>query len=107
MPIFASMLRGINVGGRTEMGMPALAEVYSSLGLKGVRTLLRSGNIVFSSEGADRAKLTARLADAIEARFGFRPAVFLRSPEELRAAVAANPFPAEVRRDPSRLVVIF
>ena len=107
MPVIASLLRGINVGPASLIGMPALAAVHSALGLTEVRTLLRSGNVIFRSTRTDRAWLVRSLGDAIEKRFGIRPDVLLRSPEELRAAIAANPFPGEARTDPSHLLVMF
>jgi uncharacterized protein (DUF1697 family) len=102
MTIFASLLRGINVGGKTNLGMPALAQVYESLGLTDVKTVLRSGNVVF------RGKKSARqIEDAIEKHFAFRPKVFLRTGGELRKALAANPFPDASRADPAHLLIMF
>lgn len=107
MPAFASLLRGVNVGRAAPVGMPALAKVYSKLGLEGVRTVLRSGNVVFRSERRSRAALVSALEDAIEGRFGFRPKVYLRSREELLDVVARNPFPEAARSDPGRLLILF
>jgi uncharacterized protein (DUF1697 family) len=102
MTAVASLLRGINVGGKTNLGMPALAEVYEELGLSEVKTLLRSGNVIFT--GKSTAK---QIEDAIEKRFAFRPKVFLRSAAELRKALAANPFPDAARDDPGHLLIMF
>ncbi|MCA1828476.1 MAG: DUF1697 domain-containing protein [Myxococcales bacterium] len=100
--VFASLLRGVNVGGRTNLGMPALAKVYEDLGLADVRTILRSGNVVF------RGRKTAKqIEDAIEKRFAFRPKVFLRNGAELREAIAANPFADAARDDPGHLLIMF
>jgi uncharacterized protein (DUF1697 family) len=107
MPIFASLLRGINVGGRNMVPMKALVELYAQLGLEDARTLLQSGNVVFRAGDADRAELAARLKQAVAKRFGAEPEIFLRSEKELRAAVAANPFPAAARDDPSHLLIMF
>jgi uncharacterized protein (DUF1697 family) len=107
LPIFVSMLRGINVGGHNMIGMAALADVYAGVGLTSVRTLLQSGNVVFRSGPVSRAKLVSRLQDTIEKRFGIRPEIILRSPEELNAAIAANPFPEVARDDPSHLLIMF
>ena len=98
----ASLLRGINVGANNLIGMPALTEVYQRLGLTDVRTLLRSGNVVFRGKAAAR-----RIEDAIDREFGFRPRVFLRSLAELREVLAANPFPEVAASDPQRLHVLF
>src|SRR5947209_10651951 len=95
----ASLLRGINVGGKSAIGMAPLQKVYERLGLREVRTLLRSGNVIFKGRAT-----ASKLEDAIEEEFRFRPRVFLRSLAELRNVVAANPFPGV---DPQRLVVLF
>lgn len=106
MPVYASLLRGINVGGRNLMPMAALAEVYAAAGCTQVKTLLQSGNVVFRGSGSPAA-VHRKLAAAIEARFGARPALFLRTGAQLRAALDANPFPKEARADPSHLVLLF
>jgi uncharacterized protein (DUF1697 family) len=105
MPVFASLLRAVNVGGRNLIPMAALAEVCEGLGFTGVKTVLQSGNVIFRSPGSTPP--AKKLRDAIEKRFGLRPELFLRSPEELRAALAANPFPKEAKADPSHLLVHF
>src|SRR3954471_3561445 len=94
--VYASLLRGINVGRNMAIGMPALAKVYQDLGLTGVKTLLRSGNVVF------RGSCTAqKLEDAIEKKFRIRPKVILRTAKELEAAIRANPWPDVARDDPA------
>jgi uncharacterized protein (DUF1697 family) len=102
MTVFASLLRGVNVGGKTMLGMPALAQVYQKLGLEDVQTVLRSGNVIF------RGKKTAKqIEDAIEKQFAFRPKVFLRTTAELEKALAANPFRDASRDDPGHLLIMF
>lgn len=106
MPVYASLLRGINVGGHNLIPMAALAEVYAGAGCTQVQTLLQSGNVVFRSSGSPAA-VAKKLGDAIEARFAARPGIFLRTPAQLRAALAANPFAAQAQADPSHLVLLF
>jgi uncharacterized protein (DUF1697 family) len=107
MTVFVSLLRGINVGGRTLIRMDRLRAVYESLGLAAVRTHLQSGNAVFREEGTDTAQLKVKLEDAIEGSVGFRPAVLVRTAAELAQAVARNPFPQQGEADPSHLLVMF
>ena len=106
MPVYASLLRGINVGGRNLMPMAALAEVYAKAGCTQVKTLLQSGNVVFRGSGRP-APLAKKLGAAIAGRFGVRPALFLRTAAELQAALAANPFPQQAKADPSHLILLF
>jgi uncharacterized protein (DUF1697 family) len=107
MPVFAALLRAVNVGGRNLIRMPLLTELCEGLGHTGVRTLLQSGNVVFRSRSAASAPMAKRLQDAIEKRCGFRPAIFLRSLAEISEAIAANPFPDAARDDPGHLLILF
>ena len=107
MHAFACLLRGINVGRGNLVGMPALSELCEKLGLTQVRTILRSGNVVFRSKNGDRAEIKKLLQEALGKRFGITPGVFLRSREDLDAAIAANPFETAARDDPGHLLLMF
>jgi uncharacterized protein (DUF1697 family) len=108
MPIFVSFLRGINVGGKSQIPMEALRALYRSLGFPSVKTHLNSGNVIFAAPGrVGAAALAKRIEGAIEKEFGFRPAVMLRTPAELDDTLAHNPFREEEASDPSRLLVMF
>jgi uncharacterized protein (DUF1697 family) len=106
MPVFAALLRGVNVGGRNLVSMAALADVCAEAGFTSVKTLLQSGNVVFRSTDG-KAAAARKLKQGIAGRFGFEPALFLRTGAELRAALAANPFPDAARDDPSHLLIHF
>jgi uncharacterized protein (DUF1697 family) len=69
--------------------MEALRELYESLELRPAHTCVQSGNVVFRTEARDFTRLSKRIADAIEQRFGFRPGVILRTAADLRAVIAA------------------
>jgi uncharacterized protein (DUF1697 family) len=107
MNTYISFLRGINVGGHTQVGMAALKDVYSALELVNARTYLQSGNVLFESP----ALQTAGLAESIEARlsqvFGMNITVVLRSPGDLERLVDANPFLHGRQEDPACLYVTF
>ena len=108
MPVCVSLLRGINVGGRNLIPMAGLAELYESLGMTAVTTLLQSGNVLFCSRSrATAATLARQLRGGIEERFAVRAELYLRSPEELRTALTANPFREEAESDPSHLIIHF
>jgi uncharacterized protein (DUF1697 family) len=107
MAVVISMLRGVNVGGHNRIKMEALRALYESLGLKDPQTYVQSGNVVFRTKGQDLAALARRIENAIERSFGFRPAVIVRTPAELRDVIARNPFAARRGIDPSRLLVTF
>ena len=89
---YVALLRGINVGGKHKLPMPALAEVFSSCRCCDVRTYIQSGNVVFTAPAEVAQKLPAVLAKKIAEQFGFQVPIILRSYEELARAVRANPF---------------
>jgi uncharacterized protein (DUF1697 family) len=107
MPVIISMLRGVNVGGRGKIKMDALRALYESLDLKDVQTFIQSGNVVFRTTERSLPKLSARLEDAIEKKFGFRPPVILRTVEQFRELIARNPFAARPDIHPGKLLVWF
>jgi uncharacterized protein (DUF1697 family) len=96
MPVIISMLRGVNVGGHNKIGMDALRALYESLKLEDPRTYVQSGNVIFRTSARTNEKNSAALAkkiqNAIEGKFGFRPEVILRTPDEMRSVIAASPF---------------
>ncbi len=106
MTRYAALLRGINVGGRRKVPMAELRDLISGLGWTGVRTHLQSGNTVFDVPPGEPEPPRARLEQAIAGHFGFDVPCLLRTGEELRAVVAACPFPAE-ELDPAKLLVLF
>jgi uncharacterized protein (DUF1697 family) len=107
MTVIISMLRGVNLGSHNRIKMDELRAVYESLKLEDPRTYVQSGNVLFKTKERDETKLSARIQNAIEKKFGFLPDVILRTTEELRKAVAKNPFAGRKDIDPSKLLVTF
>jgi uncharacterized protein (DUF1697 family) len=102
MPRQIALLRGVNVGPTTRVGMAPLREVFAALGFSEIKTYVNSGNVVFSGRTASAAKLE----QAIAAEFGFDVPVVLRTRDELAAVAAANPL-AGVADNASRYLVLF
>jgi uncharacterized protein (DUF1697 family) len=107
MAVVISLLRGINVGGNNMIRMEALRGIYQGLGLRDIQTHLQSGNVICRAPRPDLERLSSRIEDAIEKAVGFRPAVILRTPAELREAIARNPFAAREGIHPGKLLVTF
>src|ERR1700744_1603954 len=105
MPSHLALLRGINVGGRNKVPMAELRELVTSLGYTGVSTYIQTGNVLFDSTETDTAKLAARLAAAIEDRFGIWASVVGLTKDELAGVRAANPYPDEPQ--PKLVHVVF
>jgi uncharacterized protein (DUF1697 family) len=103
VPVFIALIRGINVGGHKKIRMADLKASCEAMGLRDVRTHLQSGNVVFKSAKSNRAQL----AKEIQAAMSVDAKVILRSADELRAVVDANPMPEEAQRGPSHFIVTF
>jgi uncharacterized protein (DUF1697 family) len=107
MAVIISMLRGVNVGGHNKIKMDALRALYESLKLRDAQTYVQSGNVVFRTDEQDVSRLTKRIEDGIERKFGFRPDVVLRTAEEMKDVVARNPFAKRRGIEPNKLLVTF
>jgi uncharacterized protein (DUF1697 family) len=103
---YICFLRGVNVGGNKLLKMAELKVLFDSLKLRDAKTYLQSGNVVFRSDETDRAVLTRRIEDGIRKKSGMEVKIILRTTDELRKVIAANPLAPETR-NPSGLVVAF
>src|SRR5947209_4025410 len=107
MPVLISMLRGVNIGPHNRIKMDALRALYESLNLEEPRTYVQSGNVIFRTKEKNTKKLAVIIQDAIQKEFEFRPAVILRSTDDLRRAIAATPFDRGRNLDPGKILVTF
>jgi uncharacterized protein (DUF1697 family) len=93
MASHVALLRGINVGGRNKVPMAELREVVTSLGHTGVTTYIQTGNVLFSTQETDTARLASALEEAITSRFGIWASVVVLSREQLARTLRDNPYP--------------
>ena len=99
-----ALFRAVNIGGRkaTSADLRALA---ADLGHEDARTFVQTGNLVFRSARTGAA-LEAEIEQAFAARFGYAADVMVRTDDEWRAALAANPHAQMAGRDPGHLIVM-
>src|SRR5262245_16413602 len=102
---YVALLRAVNVAGHNRVPMAGLRALAERLGMKEVRTLLQSGNLVFRSGGARAERIERLLEQETKKALGVETDFFVRSADEWSAAVAANPFKAEAKTDPGRLLL--
>ncbi|MGA7270532.1 MAG: DUF1697 domain-containing protein [Acidimicrobiia bacterium] len=88
---YLALLRGVNVGGANKASMAELKAAFEAAGMTAVSTYINSGNIIFSSDTVDRARLTGLLREAIRGRTGLDLDLQLRDADELGAIVEAIP----------------
>src|ERR1044071_10251665 len=98
-----AFLRGINVGTAKRVAMADLKDLMTGLGFRDVRTLLNSGNVVFSAppRGGDPSK---RIEKEIEKKLGVSSRVTVLTAAELDVAVRGNTL-LDVATHPSPLLV--
>jgi uncharacterized protein (DUF1697 family) len=106
MARYVALLRGINVGRNKRIAMADLRALLADLGLTDVRTLLNSGNALFSAPEAPTAELAERITAAIAERLGMTVSCVVLTGDELRASIAAHPY-ADVADNGSRMMVWF
>ncbi len=99
MTRYVALLRGINVNGIT-ISMADLADEFHELGFTDVKTVLASGNVIFTidsplADKADTAALKARIEAALSTRFEYEAWIVLVDAESLDRIVRAYPFNAD------------
>lgn len=100
-----ALLRGVNVGTAKRIAMADLRALVEGLGFGDVRTLLNSGNVVFTLPGRTSGDAAPRIEQAIATQLGVTTRVMLLSGKELSEAVHGNPL-RETADDPSRLLFV-
>ena len=104
MTSYVALLRGINVGGKNLIKMPALKACFEEHGFDDVATYIQSGNVLFASPETRNAALTDRIEAMLAESFDYVPTVVVRSRKQMRAIVDGAPKgfgsrPAEYRYD--------
>ena len=93
------LLRGINIGPRNRIAMPALREALEEAGFTDVQTYLQSGNVVVESR-AKPETVRRKVEKLIEEQFGLEIAVVVRTQRRARRGREAQP--ARQGRDRTR-----
>jgi uncharacterized protein (DUF1697 family) len=107
MPVYVSMLRGINVGPHKRMKMEDLRQAAAKLRFANVRTYLQSGNLVFEAAETDPEAVSRKLEKQIVAEFGLQVPVVSRTAAEMLRVTRDNPFAREPGVESKRLYVAF
>jgi uncharacterized protein (DUF1697 family) len=111
---YISILRGINVSGHKKILMADFRAHCSSLGLGAVQTYIQSGNVVYDAtlpigvSAEDHCGvLSTKLSESIAENWGFEVPVITLLSDELKMAVAENPFLLESDCDLTKLHITF
>ena len=103
MPIHIALLRRVVINGRRVKGEEArgLAE---AAGATGVRSIGATGNLLFRSRKSP-ASLTRDLQAACAALYGQPTEMIVKTADQWRALMTANPFPKQSETSPARVLV--
>lgn len=91
MTAYAALLRGVNLLGVSTLKMDDLKSIAAELGLGSPRTLIASGNLLFTS-AISEVELRRSLELRLQEHMGRKVRVILRTAEELEEIVRSNPF---------------
>ena len=94
---YAAFLRGV---GPMNAKMPELKRAFEEAGFGEVRTVLGSGNVVFSAREASDSALERKAEAAMQKHLGRTFLTIIRSVDELQELLASDPF-AKYRLPPA------
>lgn len=97
---YVALLRGINVGRAKRVAMADLRDLVTALGFSDVRTLLNSGNVVFSGGHAQPDRIAEEIEAAIVERLRVSTRVTVLTGRTLRRVVTDNPM-LDIAADPA------
>lgn len=92
MNIYIALLRGINVSGYNKIKMPDLKNLFLKVGYTNVLTYIQSGNVIFTSDELNTAKIEQTIINEIENQFGYKIKVLVLKKSELEEIYNFNAF---------------
>jgi uncharacterized protein (DUF1697 family) len=104
MQRYAAFLRGVSP---MNAKMPELKKAFESAGFEDVKTLLSSGNVVFSARAASEDSLQRKAEAAMKKRLGNPFLTIVRPMEALREVLASDPYRAFGLSPRAKRVVTF
>jgi uncharacterized protein (DUF1697 family) len=106
MDTYIALFRGINVGGNNILPMLDLVAMLEDLGLSNIKTYIQSGNVIFQSKKINSVELSQNICTTIKERRGFIVQVIILDIDELKNAIASNPFTG-INTEPNALHFFF
>jgi uncharacterized protein (DUF1697 family) len=104
MPRYAAFLRGVMP---TNAKMPQLKAAFEAAGFTDVKTLLASGNVVFSAPAAPVASLERRAEKAMHDALGQAFLTIVRPVNGLRKILASDPYKGFRLAPESKRIITF
>ena len=89
--VYITLLRGVNVGGKSMVSMAALKACFEALGFGNVKTYINSGNVIFSTGQENTDALAKQIEAALDQTFDPGIRVLVKTREELQKLAATIP----------------
>jgi uncharacterized protein (DUF1697 family) len=100
-----AFLRAVNVGGRV-VKMDQLRALFEAMKFRHVETFIASGNVLFDARSDDAGALEQRIEQHLEKALGYQVVTFVRSPAEIVAAAAYEPFGDPAALPPAHAIYV-
>lgn len=100
-----ALFRGINVGQAKRIAMADLRKLFVALGHADVKTLLNSGNVVYSSASVSAEDDALGIEEGVAAKLGVQARVTVLDGRDITKAVQENPL-RSLADNPSRLLLM-
>jgi uncharacterized protein (DUF1697 family) len=104
MPRYAALLRGVSP---MNLKMPELKAAFEAAGFEDVKTLLSSGNVLFTAPALSQAALEVKCEAALMKRIGKSFPTIVRRVSALRELLESDPYRAFQLAPGSKRVVTF
>jgi uncharacterized protein (DUF1697 family) len=104
MPRYAAFLRGVSP---MNLNMPELKRALEVAGFGDVKTVLASGNVVFTGRRMTEAAVERKVESAIEKQVGKKFPTIVRTIEHLEAFLAGDPYAKHRVPSQAKRVVTF
>jgi uncharacterized protein (DUF1697 family) len=104
MAEFAALLRGVSP---LNASMPELKKAFEGAGFKNVRTVLGSGNVLFSANPSSPDAISLRAEAGMRKALGRSFYTIVRRVEALRKLIESDPYAAFTLKPGSKRVVTF
>jgi uncharacterized protein (DUF1697 family) len=92
MPAYLALFRAVNVSGHNIIKMEHLRKLMETEGYKNVATYIQSGNVVFTTDETDKAKIKREMETLLYREYGHDVFNFILDEAELQKAVENNPY---------------
>lgn len=92
MPAYLALFRAVNVSGHNIIKMEHLRKLMETEGYKNVATYIQSGNVVFTTDETDKAKIKREMETLLYREYGHDVFNFILDEAELQKAVDSNPY---------------